>query len=67
MTRKEFYAVVLIFLVAAFLRFQNLALLPPGLYPDEAMNGNNVLEASKTGNWKVFYPANNGREGLFIN
>ena len=67
MTRKEFYAVVLIFLVAAFLRFQNLALLPPGLYPDEAMNGNNVLEASKTGNWKVFYPENNGREGLFIN
>ncbi|KKW22314.1 MAG: hypothetical protein UY71_C0002G0006 [Parcubacteria group bacterium GW2011_GWB1_52_7] len=67
MTRKEFYAVVLIFLVAAFLRFHNLRQFPPGLYPDEAMNGNNVIEAQKTGGWKVFYPENNGREGLFLN
>jgi hypothetical protein len=40
---------------------------PPGLYPDEAMNGNNALEAVATGHFKVFYPENNGREGLFIN
>jgi len=40
---------------------------PPGLYPDEAMNGNNALEALHTGNFKTFYPENNGREGLFIN
>ncbi len=64
---RTFYAIVLIFLVAAFLRFYNLAQFPPGLYPDEAMNGNNVIEAQKTGDWKVFYPENNGREGLFLN
>jgi 4-amino-4-deoxy-L-arabinose transferase-like glycosyltransferase len=35
------------------------------------MNGNNALEAISTnpptGGYKVFYPENNGREGLFIN
>ncbi|MEK7463034.1 MAG: glycosyltransferase family 39 protein [Patescibacteria group bacterium] len=41
--------------------------VPPGLYPDEAINGNNASEALDTGNFKVFYPENNGREGLFIN
>lgn len=41
--------------------------MPPGLYPDEAMNGNNGLEAVATNNFKIFYPENNGREGLFIN
>lgn len=41
--------------------------MPPGLYPDEAMNGNNALEAVATDNFKLFYPENNGREGLFIN
>lgn len=41
--------------------------MPPGLYPDEAMNGNNALEAIATNNYKLFYPENNGREGLFIN
>jgi len=45
--------------------------VPPGLYPDEAVNGNNALEAldtaSPTGGFKIFYPDNNGREGLFIN
>jgi 4-amino-4-deoxy-L-arabinose transferase-like glycosyltransferase len=32
------------------------------------MNGNNALEAlSPNGHFKVFYPENNGREGLFMN
>ena len=31
------------------------------------MNGNNALEANATGEYKIFYPENNGREGLFIN
>ncbi len=50
-----------------FFRFFRLADTPPGLYPDEAMNGNNALEALATMDFKVFYPENNGREGLFIN
>jgi len=56
-----------IIILAAFLRFYGLKSVPPGLFPDEAVNGNNVLEAIETGNYKLFYPENNGREGLFIN
>lgn len=62
---------VLILLAGSFLRIFDLSGLPPGLYPDEAMNGNNALEALRTappdGGYKSFYPENNGREGLFIN
>lgn len=58
---------VLILFVATFFRFYNLTQAPPGLYPDEATNGVNALEALNNKNWKVFYPENNGREGLFIN
>jgi len=68
---------IIILIIASFLRLYNINLIPPGLYPDEAMNGNNALEALSTGNfsalggpasgWKVFYPENNGREGLFMN
>lgn len=62
--------VTLIFLailsLSLFLRVWRLDSLPPGLYPDEAMNANNALETIKTGNFKVFYPENNGREGLFM-
>ena len=30
------------------------------------MNGNNAAEVLETGKLKVFYPENNGREGLYI-
>lgn len=56
-----------IFLLGAFLRFWWITDIPLGLYIDEAMNGNNALEALETGKFKLFYPENNGREGLFIN
>ncbi len=64
-----------ILLLAAFFRFYLITEIPPGLYPDEAANGNNALEALRTGpqaggpagGFKIFYPENNGREGLFIN
>ncbi len=60
---------IIILIIAVFLRLYNITQLPPGLYPDEAMNGNNALEAlsDANGGFKVFYPENNGREGLFIN
>ncbi|MDP3762777.1 MAG: glycosyltransferase family 39 protein, partial [bacterium] len=56
-----------ILVLAVFFRFYDLKNVPPGLYPDEAMNGNNALEAIAHKDWKIFYPENNGREGLFIN
>ncbi|MFZ1719879.1 MAG: glycosyltransferase family 39 protein, partial [Candidatus Moraniibacteriota bacterium] len=56
-----------ILLFAFFLRFYNIENLPAGLYPDEAMNGTNAITANETGNYKLFYEENSGREGLFIN
>ncbi len=58
---------MLIVFVAVVFRFKNITSVPPGLYPDEAMNGNNAIETIEAGDYKVFYPENNGREGLFIN
>lgn len=57
---------IFIFGIAVFFRFFQITNTPPGLYIDEAMNGNNALEALRTGNFRVFYEDNNGREGLFI-
>lgn len=65
--KKGLLILFFILTLAAFLRFYELPSYPPGLYPDEAMNGNNALEALHTGQFNVFYPENNGREGLFIN
>ena len=66
------YTLIAIIIIASFLRLYNLIpldnlMLPPGLYPDEAMNGNNAQEAIDIKNFKFFYPENFGREGLFIN
>ena len=68
------WLLVVILIIASFLRLYNLmpadnngGFLPPGLYPDEAMNGNNIVEAMEQRDLKVFYPENFGREGLFIN
>ncbi len=67
MKKPHIWALAGIVALGAFLRFYLITEIPPGLYPDEAMNGNNALEALATGHFKVFYPENNGREGLFIN
>jgi 4-amino-4-deoxy-L-arabinose transferase-like glycosyltransferase len=67
MKTKNFLLVLVVLIIAIFLRVYHLTSAPPGLYPDEAMNGSNALEALETGNFRVFYPENNGREGLFIN
>ena len=67
MRLKIIIPLLLILIIAAFFRFFLITEIPPGLYPDEAMNGNNALEAIKTGEYKIFYPENNGREGMFIN
>lgn len=64
---KPWIWLFLILLMAGFFRFFQLDFIPPGLFPDEAMNGNNAYEALGTRNFKVFYRENFGREGLFIN
>ena len=63
---KTFLFLLIILAIATFFRLWQLSSIPPGLYPDVAINGNEALNSLKTGNFKVFYPENNGREGLFI-
>jgi len=65
--QKFLFLLLAILAVAAFFRFYQLAQIPPGLYPDVAINGNDAVQTLKTGDFKLFYPGNNGREGLFIN
>jgi len=61
--KKEFLVLIGILFLAFFFRFYQLESIPPGIYPDEAINGNQAI----TEPGKIFYPENNGREGLFIN
>lgn len=70
MTNKKFwiwFVVILIVALGFILRFDNIDNAPPGVYPDEAVNGEDALRALSTGDFQWFYPANQGREGLFIN
>ncbi|MFH0792350.1 MAG: glycosyltransferase family 39 protein [bacterium] len=57
---------LIIICLSIFLRLYRLNDTPPGLYPDIAINGNDALDTIKTGQLKLFYPENNGREGLFM-
>ena len=61
-----FLFIILILVIAGFFRFWQLEALPPGIWPDEAAYANDAVESLKTGNFKVFYPDNHGREGLFM-
>lgn len=58
---------VLIVVGALFLRTYKLSTLPPGVYPDEAVNGIDAITANASHHWQLFYTNNNGREGLFMN
>lgn len=65
---KHWPLLILLLIVAggAFLRFWQLGEMPPGVYPDEAKNANDVMVSLQTGTYPLFYPENNGREGLFL-
>lgn len=64
---KVYILLALIISLGFFLRIYNIENAPPGVYPDEAVNGEDALRAISTGDFQWFYPANQGREGLFIN
>jgi 4-amino-4-deoxy-L-arabinose transferase-like glycosyltransferase len=51
--------------VAATLRLVAFGQVPPGLYHDEAHNGLDALDILR-GHFPLYFPANNGREPLFI-
>jgi 4-amino-4-deoxy-L-arabinose transferase-like glycosyltransferase len=66
MKNKGLILLLFILLLATFFRLWQLNSIPPGLYPDVAIYGNDGLDTLETKNFRVFYPENNGREGLFI-
>lgn len=61
------YVLFAILALALFVRVYHLDSLPAGLYPDEATNGTDALLANETGDYRLLYTNNYGREGLFIN
>lgn len=63
----EMIVVALLLALGALVRFFKLDCLPPGLYPDEAMNLTDGLRVATAGGWQWFFENNNGREGLYIN
>src|SRR4030042_2144532 len=69
LTHKFFYLTLAITIIAIgfFARAYHISSLPPGVYPDEAVNGTDAITANETGNYRLFYANNYGREGLFIN
>src|SRR5437868_783259 len=58
---------LMIVVVAVLFRFTALSHIPPGVFSDEALNGNEGIHAWRSRDLKVFYPTNNGREGIWIN
>jgi 4-amino-4-deoxy-L-arabinose transferase-like glycosyltransferase len=64
---KKLLPLLAILIIAIFFRFYQIKAVPPGLYPDEAMDGNNALEVLRTGHFQSFYTEDNGREGLYVN
>lgn len=59
--------VLCILFVAFFVRFYGIEGTPPGIYPDESVNGQDALKVLDGAPWQWFYPDNQGREGLFMN
>jgi len=59
-------ALVLILLVAFFLRTYQIGEMPPGIYYDEACNALDALWAMSSGTYPAFFEACNGRGPLLI-
>ena len=70
MNKGKIKIYLLVFLVVAlgfFLRIYNIEHTPPGIYSDEAINGEDAYKANDSGVYQLYYANNQGREGLFIN
>lgn len=57
---------LLLLLLATVLRLWQLAVLPPGLFYDEALNGIDARRLLTGGELALYFPANNGREPLYF-
>ena len=50
---KKYFLLFLVVALAFFLRIYNIDNAPPGIYPDEAVNGEDALCANETGNYEA--------------
>ena len=66
MKRSTWLALILILLVGTWLRVNDLAQIPPGLYHDEAFSGLDALSIVRGAGFPIFFEGNGGREPLFI-
>jgi 4-amino-4-deoxy-L-arabinose transferase-like glycosyltransferase len=57
---------LLIFLVAAFARIWHLQDAPPGLQHDELFKAQEGRAIVENGDWRFFYPSNQGHEGGYV-
>jgi len=57
---------VAVMVVAGLARYAELGRMPQGLYMDEAADGLDALRTAASHHYQVFYPADGGREGLWI-
>ena len=55
-----------ILVVSIFFRFWRLNTLPPGLHPDEAANGLDIVHRIFHGDLRILYDTNGPREALFF-
>jgi hypothetical protein len=60
------WAIIVILLVATFLRFYQLDNIPFGLFQDEAANGLDIIRIIEQGDHRVIYDTNMPRESLFF-
>lgn len=63
---KKNWVILLILFVAAILRFYRLGDIPPGLHPDEAANGLDIIRMIDNNDFRVSYDTNGPREALFF-
>lgn len=63
---KRNYLLTGTLVVATFLRLYKLGSLPPGLHPDEAANGLDIISMIEKGKFAVVYGTNGPREALFF-
>src|SRR5438105_3179444 len=64
--RRDLWILAGILIIAIFFRFWRLDSLPPGVHPDEAANGLDIIRMIEHHDFRVLYNTNGPREALFF-